>query len=144
MIHIASYIDADFIARLIRDELGYTETTAEIVEKNLDMIIKDPHQVVLVIDDEVGFIHVQLVDSLYSEPSARIISFAVDGKFQGQGFGKKLLQAAEDWVKEQGRDFIILSSSTYRHASHRFYEKQAYQATRQQKLFVKKISIKGN
>ena len=93
-----------------------------------------------VTDDEnraVGYIEAQIYDTPYAETYVNIMALAVDEKFQGQGLGKKLLSAAEDWGKTKGAVGIRVESSTYRTEAHKFYKACGYECAKEHKNFKK-------
>lgn len=142
MVQRATVEDAKLITKLYREELGYGELTEDLVLDNLKRILDDPQQAVFVLSPDKGFVHVQAIIAINMVPSARIVGFAVDSNQQGQGFGKKLLQAVQTWSIENSLEAIILSSSTFRSQAHGFYESQGFIRTREQYLFEKKLSSK--
>jgi ribosomal protein S18 acetylase RimI-like enzyme len=52
---------------------------------------------------------------------------AVDGRFQGRGFGRELLQTAMDYMKEQGAEHIHLDCHTDNDAANELYRAEGFQ-----------------
>ncbi|HKT52362.1 MAG TPA: GNAT family N-acetyltransferase [Candidatus Angelobacter sp.] len=75
----------------------------------------------------VGFIDARLFqpqDAMYRETVLCLISeIAVSRRHQKQGIGGKLLQAAEDWGREQGAEFAILEYHPANTRAGRFYQR---------------------
>jgi GNAT superfamily N-acetyltransferase len=63
-----------------------------------------------------------------NEVSIRIVAFVVDEQFRNIGIGKKLVNYAEKWAKEQGALGIGLTSGKRdeRKAAHYFYKSLGY------------------
>lgn len=60
----------------------------------------------------------------------RIVAFVVDSNFRRKGIGKKLIEEAENWTKEQGALFVALNSGNReeRKDAHQFYWEVGYKA----------------
>lgn len=116
---------------LISNDLGYP-STLEDTTKRLTLIQDHPdfHTLVAVADGQVvGFIG--LHKSLAYEANGqylRIVALAVDGRHRNLGIGTKLLQAAEQYARENNMG-IGLDSGFHREAAHAFYESRGYAKT---------------
>ena len=53
--------------------------------------------------------------------------------------GKKLLQEAEDWSREQGCRMMRVRSNVIRKNACNFYLSQGYQDSKQQTVFLKQV-----
>ncbi len=67
----------------------------------------------------------------------RILCFVVDENFRGQGIGKKLFSVAQERLKDQQAQAMIVHSGQHRKETHIFYEKIGFENTGYR--FVKKI-----
>lgn len=132
--------DAGNICEINKNSLGY-DFSADKTAVQIKRIAKDEKTLLLsVTGDEnrtVGYIEAQIYDTPYAETYVNIMALAVDEKFQGQGFGKKLLSAAEDWGKTKGAVGIRVESSTYRTEAHKFYKACGYECAKEHKNFKK-------
>lgn len=78
----------------------------------------------------VGFVDVRLTQS--PDPMHRdmtychVVEIAVSNRQQGQGIGAQLLQAAENWGREQGADFALLEYLASNASAAAFYERLGY------------------
>jgi GNAT superfamily N-acetyltransferase len=69
----------------------------------------------------------------------RILAFVVKQSSRKLGIGKILIEASEDWAKEQGLHTVVISSGNRaeRDAAHVFYQKMGYAI--KSSGFVKKL-----
>jgi GNAT superfamily N-acetyltransferase len=65
------------------------------------------------------------------------MAIAVDEAHRGNGIGRSLLTAAENWSRECGCIGIRLSSGFERVGAHEFYQRCGYINRKQQKNFIK-------
>ncbi len=132
--------DAENICEINKNSLGYDFSVDKTVVQ-IKQITKDEKTLLLsATDDEnraVGYIEAQIYDTPYAKTYVNIMALAVNEKFQGQGIGKKLLSAAENWGKAKDAVGITLESSTYRTEAHKFYEACGYECAKEHKNFKK-------
>jgi GNAT superfamily N-acetyltransferase len=62
-------------------------------------------------------------------PVGRITVLVVDNKAQRHGIGRMLVEAAEQWCREQGCQIIEVTSNDRRAAAHAFYRHMGYERT---------------
>lgn len=114
--------------RELAEQLGYPSTEAEL-RARFEACAAFPGQGLFVLELDgilAGWIHVQRRPSLLTEPSAEIAALVVDEARRGQGLGRALMAAAEDWARSQGCAGAQLRSRVEREAAHRFYEGLGY------------------
>jgi GNAT superfamily N-acetyltransferase len=87
----------------------------------------------------VGWVHVQGRRSLELEPFAEVCALVVDDGARGRGVGRKLMEAAEAWAKNQGYGSVFVRSNVKRHRAHSFYEGLGYTATKTSRVFLKTL-----
>ena len=124
-------------------QLGYPMPESLVLERIASVVDRDEHAAfVAVIDDGVvGWIHVY-VSHIIESPNAyvEIGGLVVEEKFRGQGVGKALVSAGENWTLLSGFDDIRLRSASKRTEAHAFYEKLGYQMVKTQMRFTKKLA----
>ncbi len=141
MIRELMYHDAEQILALnIMTEMGCSdlETTTATLYRLLQKI-EEHHILGYEMDGKlVGYIHAQVYEMLYS-PNVllNVIAVAIHEDYQGNGIGKKLIQAIEDRAVELGFDGIRINSGNNREKAHGFYERLGYVSNRDQKRFIK-------
>ena len=59
----------------------------------------------------------------------QIAALVVDAQFRGQGIGRLLVAAGEEWLRQRGAGKAIVTSAHRRKETHRFYEKLGYEST---------------
>ena len=131
----AQLSDAACIARL-SGELGYP-TSLDAIAQRLSLLPAEFEQVVVACDDErvIGWMQVGLAMSIESEPFAEIRALVVDSSVRGQGWGKRLVDAAMDWSRSHGMARLRVRSNSLRIATHEFYRRQGFTESKQQKVF---------
>lgn len=136
--------DANEIQKISNFELGY-DVDLDIVKKQIEKLTNDnKHIIIIGFENEqtrkiVGFVHTELYESLYMDTGLNILGLAVDSNFQGQGIGKKLMSAIEDYALKNNISFIRLNSNVRRVEAHKFYESIGYICDKTQKRLIKKL-----
>lgn len=136
--------DANEIQKISNFELGY-DVDLDIVKKQIEKLTNDnKHIIIIGFENEqtrkiVGFVHAELYESLYMDTGLNILGLAVDSNFQGQGIGKKLMSAIEDYALKNNISFIRLNSNVRRVEAHKFYESIGYICDKTQKRLIKKL-----
>jgi ribosomal protein S18 acetylase RimI-like enzyme len=132
--------DHEFILSLVSRFSGFElpewRQRDEIDNRNrttLEKMLKQPKpdSAIFIADDEnagpAGFVHLETENDYFREEKYGYISdLAVDISYEGQGIGRMLLKAAEDWAGEKGYRLLALhvfAGNT--HAQH-LYEKNGF------------------
>lgn len=101
--------------------------------KALKQIIEDEHcgcYVALQNRKVIGMCTAQWVFSTATgEKSAWLEDLVVTDQSQGQGIGKKLLTAIEDWATQQGCNRVQLVYDLHNQPAISFYQKRGFQTT---------------
>ena len=137
----AVYQDAEAIACLNREAMGY-DYSIEDTTRKLTMILRsDQDKVFVAVAGEyiVGYIHANDYDVLYFPTMKNIMGIAVDSAYRRQGIGHMLLDAVECWAKETGAEGIRLVSGANRTDAHKFYIDCGFEGGKQQLNFKKHI-----
>ena len=144
MLRNITIFDAQEIQSISNFELGY-DVNLDIVKKQIRRLTNDnKHNIIIGFENEqtrkiVGFVHAELYESLYMDTGLNILGLAVDSNFQGQGIGKKLMSAIEDYALKNNISFIRLNSNVRRVEAHKFYESIGYICDKTQKRLIKKL-----
>lgn len=144
MLRDITILDANEIQKISNFELGY-DVDLDIVKKQIEKLTNDnKHNIIIGFENEqtrkiVGFVHAELYESLYMDTGLNILGLAVDSNFQGQGIGKKLMSAIEDYALKNNISFIRLNSNVRRVEAHKFYESIGYVCDKTQKRLIKKL-----
>ena len=144
MLRDITIFDAQEIQRISKIVLGY-DVDLDIVKKQIEKLTNDnKHNIIIGFENEqtrkiVGFVHAELYESLYMDTGLNILGLAVDSNFQGQGIGKKLMSAIEDYALKNNISFIRLNSNVRRVEAHKFYESIGYICDKTQKRLIKKL-----
>ena len=144
MLRNITIFDAQEIQSISNFELGY-DVNLDIVKKQIRKLTNDnKHNIIRGFENEqtrkiIGFVHAELYESLYMDTGLNILGLAVDSNFQGQGIGKKLMSAIEDYALENNISYIRLNSNVRRIDAHKFYESIGYVCDKTQKRLIKKL-----
>ncbi len=123
--------DVEALANLMT-ELGYP-STAEEMGRRFEQISADPSYGTLVAERGgrvVGMagIHLQRTYEADGEV-ARIMSFVIGSEERGQGVGRALISAVEDWARQRNAAEIMLTTHKLRAGAHEFYRRMGYDRT---------------
>lgn len=128
----------DLLPRLSAIDLPPRRTRAELDEYNQAAMQKAMGQMpadaaLLVARDEAqtpaGFIYLTTESDYFTGDKLGYISdLAVVPKFEGQGVGRLLMSAAEDWAREKGYRVLTLDVFAGNERARRVYEKLGYGA----------------
>lgn len=144
MLRNITIFDAQEIQSISNFELGY-DVNLDIVKKQIRKLTNDnKHNIIIGFENEqtrkiIGFVHAELYESLYMDTGLNILGLAVDSNFQGQGIGKKLMSAIEDYALKNNISYVRLNSNVRRIEAHKFYESIGYVCDKTQKRLIKKL-----
>ncbi|HXU46896.1 MAG TPA: GNAT family N-acetyltransferase [Thermoanaerobaculia bacterium] len=136
----ATLDDAAAIAALA-DDLGYP-TPPDRMRGRLAPLLDRPGQRVLVAERNgsvVGWLHLATVEMVESDPFAEIYGLIVAADERGRGTGVLLLAAAEAWAASAGFTRLRVRSNVIRERAHRFYRREGYVPTKDQRIFDKDL-----
>jgi predicted N-acetyltransferase YhbS len=122
-------------------QLGYPTDEAAVLAR-MRQIAGDAHCAVLVacLDDVVmGWIDLSVEFHLQSEPVALIGGLVVAEPARGQGIGRLLCRAAEDWARAQGVARLRVRSNAIRERAHAFYLRDEYVRVKTSAVFEKTL-----
>jgi GNAT superfamily N-acetyltransferase len=122
--------DAPRLAELIH-ELGH-EIGEKQVRKNLAALEKSGETPLVATLDKkiVGLCGVgRRVVIHRPAPLGRITALVVTGSAKGHGIGRKLVEAAEDWMRRKGCQLVEVTSNDRRAEAHAFYLHLGYERT---------------
>ena len=88
----------------------------------------------------VGWIHVQALYLLETDPRAEIWGLVVAESARGTGVGRLLVEAAEEWALSLGFDVMGVRSNYLRIEAHKFYEHLGYTVAKTQSVFRKRLA----
>lgn len=133
--------DAEAIARLSREALGY-DCTAALVLQKLRAALKNPRERVFIAESGgavAGYIHAADYDVLYCDTMKNVLGLAVSADCRRRGIGTALLGAVENWARETCVRFIRLNSGMTRAGAHDFYRQNGYTEEKAQLRFIKPL-----
>ena len=81
--------------------------------------------------------HAVISEYLETGRFVAIGGLVVEKNHRRKGVGRKLMEEAERWAKDQGCSIVRLSSSSSRTPSHQFYELLGYTNLKTQYAFIK-------
>lgn len=141
MIREAQQRDADKIS-ILCEQLSRAVAVADVAER-LKVYTSNPAEYLFLVAEAggevVGFVCAIIKTEILSGPQARIDGVVVDLNFRGGGVGRKLMEAAEKWAKENSSVTMKLNSNIKRTETHKFYEKLGYTNAKMQYQFKKEL-----
>jgi GNAT superfamily N-acetyltransferase len=145
--HIRAATDAD-LPRLadLAGQLGYAAEVDEVRER-LPGILGDPAAGLLVASDDagraIGWLHVELKQSLLSALAAQIMGLVVDEAWRSSGVGSELVARAEAWAAERGCREMLVATRISRERAHGFYRREGYELIKTSYIFSKRLGDGG-
>jgi len=140
-IRAARAVDVPVLAQLA-GELGYPTATGQM-ERRFARVTTDADHQVFVAEDAagtvVGWVQVNYTRFLASDPRGEVLALVVAAGSRGRGLGRQLMQAAEQWTRDQGGTQLSLRSNIVRKETHVFYERLGYQVTKTSLNFQKPL-----
>lgn len=126
------------------NQLGY-DCSLEALQKHYSHIGKDETVGLFVgISDEgqvIAFMQVNEHATLISGRRAELDSLVVDESRRGHGLGKKMVRAAEEWVRERKLSKLRLGSRTSRKEAHEFYKRYGFAIEKEWFVFSKRVDV---
>ena len=121
--------------RFVAFDLPDWHDPAEVVAANARLLSElqpgEPDALVLVADGEMGlagFVEVRLeYDAFSAAPQAYLASLAVAPEAEGQGLGRALVAAAEDWARARGLPALTLHVFAANTRARGFYASLGFQ-----------------
>jgi GNAT superfamily N-acetyltransferase len=135
--------DAREIAECLRI-LGYG-TSEQLVLRRIDEFSSSETDIILVAQScdtstLLGVVSAHALPLFHAEGwLVRLTSLAVSGKYHGQGVGRLLVAAAEDWAWSVGAQRVEVTSGDHRSSAHAFYQAIGY--TLDERRFIKRAAI---
>lgn len=134
--------DALRLARLAA-QLGYPVEVGEVPPR-LAAILEKPDADLLVAADEtdvaIGWLQVELKQSLLSPLAAQVMALVVDERHRSIGVGAALLDAAEAWAREHGCGEMLVATRVTRERAHGFYRRHGYELLKTSHVFSKLLA----
>ena len=140
MIREAKITDYVELQILSFEDLGY-ECNAELVKTRLENLDSN-NECVFVADvngEVVGFVHIIKFNTLYYKSMANIQGMVVSKEYQRKGYGKELMNAAENWARKRNIEIVRLNSGFVRPEDHEFYRAIGYCNEKEQIRFMKQL-----
>jgi GNAT superfamily N-acetyltransferase len=140
-VRTATLDDAPRLAEL-SGALGYP-VSAEVMAKRLEAVLARSTGVVLLAELPsglvIGWIHGVEQELLESDRRCEIIGLVVDAEYRGNGTGRSLVRATEEWARARGLGQMAVRSNVARLESHPFYERLGYQRIKTQHAYRKAL-----
>ena len=114
---------------------GYTVDDAFIGDYSLSLrdALRNPNENLLVLEKDgrvVGFVWMSLMSTLLDTCVGYIKNLYVVRELRGQGYGRMMLEAADEWFQMHGATKATLDASVVNKQAVGLYERVGYQTTR--------------
>lgn len=105
---------------------GITLSPEDLAKRLVEMP-RDDRLILAVEGDElIGYAHLRIVHDLTREAMAEVVAIIVQNHRRRQGFGRRLIAAAETWARQAKRAFLLLSSDVTRVSGQAFFTALGY------------------
>ena len=143
IIRPATINDADRIAEL-SGTLGYPAEAEAMARRLAGILAHETHAVVVaeVAGEVVGWIHGAEQQMLEFDVRCEILGLVVAADQRGQGVGRRLVEAVEEWARTRGLSGVSVRSIVIRPESHPFYERIGYVRVKTQHAYRKKLEAR--
>jgi GNAT superfamily N-acetyltransferase len=141
-VRVAVTGDASRLAEL-SGQLGYPGEVAELRARVERLADRDDHVVYvaeLADGTLAGWIHATTTEMLEVGRRGEIVGLVVDERHRGEGVGKRLVRAAEEWAARQGHTELTVRSNVTRDGSHPFYRHIGFEHVKTQHQYRKPLS----
>jgi GNAT superfamily N-acetyltransferase len=91
-------------------------------------------------DQLIGYAHLRIIYDLTRGPIAEVAAILVQPHRRREGFGRRLIAAAETWARQSKRSHLLLSSDVVRTAGHAFFTALGYQQDSTKLGFVRELN----
>ena len=138
MIRSAELSDAAAIQEINAIALGYDFGLIETRQKLSELLDRSDHFILVAANAAgqiVGYAHAASYDCLYFPSLLNLLALAVAPDFQGQGYGKALMQAIREEGVAAGYTGIRINSGISRMKAHEFYRKLGCEEKADQRRF---------
>jgi len=124
------------------EQLGYPVAALTLTERFKKLSELNKHQMFVSTSENkiAGFIHFELIEDLLEEDMVEVRAICVDQAFKGEGHGKLLMKAAENWSKELGIRSLFLSCHIVRNEAQKFYESNDFRLDRTSHFYRKSLN----
>jgi len=131
--------DAAGLANLVT-QLGYPSSSEQVAARLTSLQSADDRLLVAETDGvAVGLAHVNRWANLVVDNRAEIVALVVDDKWRGQGIGRALLQAAEEWATQRGCSALQVRTNIVRQRAHEFYFQNGFRQAKTSLTLVKQL-----
>ncbi len=135
----ATAADATAIAKL-SGQLGYPADAAAMTERLGRILPRNDHVVFVAETTEiVGWTHAGQHEILEAGTLCEIWGLVVANGQRGQGVGRRLIEAVEDWARQRGLTDVSVRSNVIRPESHPFYERIGFARYKTQHAYRKRL-----
>jgi GNAT superfamily N-acetyltransferase len=124
------------------EQLGYPSSQEQVQQRLQQIQRQDDHAVYVAerADGRVlGWVHVFVRQLLVTDLHVEIGGLVVDEEHHRRGIGQLLMEQAEQWAREKGRQAVYVRSNVIREGAHAFYERIGYANIKQSKVFRKAL-----
>ena len=131
--------DASALADLVT-QLGYPSRAAQVASRLTALLSADQGLLVAEVGGAVvGVVHVDRWAALVLDDAAEIGALVVDNQWRGQGIGRALLQAAEEWAAQRGCSTLHVRTNIVRQRAHEFYFHNGFRHVKTSLTLVKEL-----
>lgn len=132
--------DLEQVSELAR-QLGYPNQVNEVKARFHELTGRSDHSLVVFAKEEeiLGYIHLEKIYGLLSDPRVEIKALVVEEKSRNIGIGKSLVDFGKHWAKTNGMHTITVRTNIIREKAQRFYQREGFELKKTSNYFAAKI-----
>jgi N-acetylglutamate synthase-like GNAT family acetyltransferase len=139
--------DSFALVELVK-QLGYPSSQTEIETRLKELLASELDKIIVAEEAKnqscIAYIHLKKIISMHQPNVCEVVSLVVNENYRGQGIGKLLMKAGEEWSRYVGSLTTFLRSNIKRDQAHNFYKELGYVQVGTSHKFEKSIkSIKS-
>lgn len=91
-------------------------------------------------DQLIGYAHIRIVFDPVHGPIAEVAAIIIQPHRRREGFGRRLIAAAESWARQSRQSHLLLSSDVTRTSGHAFFTALGYKQNATKLEFIRVLS----
>lgn len=122
-------------------QLGYTPSKQDVVNGFIRMSSHPDYEIIVITADDlvVGKMTLNVRYRVENPAFLQITAIVTNESVRGQGYGKRLMEYAEQQARAKGFSSVVLYSNKKRTDAHNFYKSLGYLGNKESIFFVKNL-----
>ena len=91
-------------------------------------------------DQLIGYAHIRIIFDPVHGPIAEVAAILIQPHRRREGFGRRLIAAAESWARQSKKSHLLLSSDVARTSGHAFFTALGYEQNATKLEFIRVLN----